>query len=135
MAWRASLEAGSRTRDRSPWFHGATVLPVYRIEELLGTKMCALYQRKKGRDLYDLWLVLQSVEVDRHRIVDCFKHYMDHDNLTVSRAEFEANLAGKLRDNAFLEDLQLLLPADIEYDPQVAVAVVQEELIARMPGK
>jgi predicted nucleotidyltransferase component of viral defense system len=119
----------------SPWFQGTTVLPVYCIEELLGTKMRALYQRKKGRDLYDLWLVLQSVEVDPHRIVDCFKHYMDHDNLTVSRAEFEANLAGKLRDDTFLEDLQLLLPADIEYDPRVAVAVVQEELIARMPGK
>ena len=60
---------------------------------------------------------------------------MDHDNLIVSRAEFQANLAGKSRDDAFLEDLQLLLPADIEYDPQVAVTLVQQELIARMPGK
>ena len=59
---------------------------------------------------------------------------MDHDNVTVSRAEFEANLVGKLSDDVFLEDLQLLLPAGIEYDPQDAAALVQEELIARIPG-
>jgi len=117
----------------SPWFHGTTVLPVYHIDELLGTKLRALYQRKKGRDLYDLWLMLQSGDVDPQQIVSCFKQYMDHENLSVSRAEFEANLAGKLRDNTFLEDLQLLLPAGIEYDPRVAVAAVQEELIAKLP--
>ena len=119
----------------SPWFQDTVELPVYQIEELLGTKLRALYQRKKGRDLYDLWLMLQSVDVDSKRIVDCFKHYMDHDNLTLSRAEFQANLAGKLRDRAFLEDLQLLLPADIEYDPQVAATLVQKELISKLPGK
>ena len=119
----------------SPWFQGTTELPVYRIEELLGTKLRALYQRKKGRDLYDLWLVLRSTDVDPRRIVDCFRHYMDHDNVTASRAEFEANLAGKLSDDVFLEDLQLLLPAGIEYDPQDAAALVQEELITRIPGR
>jgi predicted nucleotidyltransferase component of viral defense system len=108
---------------------------VYHIEELLGTKLRALYQRKKGRDLYDLWLVLRSTDVDPRRIVDCFRHYMDHDNVTGSRAEFEANLADKLTDDVFLEDLQLLLPAGIEYDPQIAATLVQEELIARIPGR
>jgi len=119
----------------SPWFQGTAELPVYHIEELLGTKLRALYQRKKGRDLYDLWLVLRSTDVDPRRIVDCFRHYMDHDNVTASRAEFEANLAGKLTDDVFLEDLQLLLPAGIEYDPQIAATLVQEELIARIPGR
>ena len=119
----------------SPWFQGTTELPVFHIEELLGTKLRALYQRKKGRDLYDLWLVLRSTDVDPRRIVDCFKHYMDHDNVTVSRAEFEANLVGKLTDDVFLEDLQILLPAGIEYDPQIAATLVQEELIARIPGR
>lgn len=39
---------------RSPWFHGEALLLTYCAEELLGTKMRALYQRKKGRDLFDL---------------------------------------------------------------------------------
>lgn len=34
----------------SRWSRGATVVRTYTLEELLGTKMRALYQRKKGRD-------------------------------------------------------------------------------------
>jgi predicted nucleotidyltransferase component of viral defense system len=38
----------------NPWFTGAVRIPIYRPEELIGTKLRALYQRKKGRDLFDL---------------------------------------------------------------------------------
>jgi predicted nucleotidyltransferase component of viral defense system len=119
----------------SPWFQGVAQVPVYQVEELLGTKLRALYQRKKGRDLYDLWQVLQSTDADPRRIVECFEQYITRDNITISRAEFEENLAGKLCDDAFLEDLHLLLPADIEYDPQIAATVVLDELVARIPGE
>jgi hypothetical protein len=40
-----------------------------------------------------------------------------------------------LRDEVFRDDLRLLLPAGVEYDPQVAAAVVREELIVTIPGK
>ena len=118
----------------NPWFKGSTDLPVYQLDELLGTKLRALYQRKKGRDLFDLWLALGSTQADSVRIVECFQRYMEHDEATVSRAEFEANLAGKLGSASFLEDIRLLVPADITYDPVAAAAVVQEELVARLPG-
>jgi len=119
----------------SPWFQGTAELPVYRIEELLGTKLRALYQRKKGRDLFDLWLVLRSIDVDPHLVVECFERYMDYDNASASRAEFEANLAGKLSDEVFLGDLRPLLSAGVEYDPQIAATLVQEKLIDRLPGR
>ncbi len=118
----------------NPWFTGTTVLPVLHLDELLGTKMRALYQCKKGRDLYDLWIALHSADVDSNRIVECFGHYMDHDGATVSRAEFEANLAAKLKSDVFLEDIQLLIPADVVYDPVTGAEIVQDELIARLPG-
>jgi len=35
------------------WFKGSAPVQTYFLEELLGTKLRALYQRKKGRDLYD----------------------------------------------------------------------------------
>ncbi len=35
----------------SAWFQGRSEIPTYKLEELLGTKLRALYQRKKGRDL------------------------------------------------------------------------------------
>lgn len=44
-----------RFRVDSRWFTGEAPIRTYRVEELLGTKLRALYQRKKGRDLFDLW--------------------------------------------------------------------------------
>src|SRR5690606_25421173 len=38
----------------SEWFSGEAKIRTYNINELLGTKLRALYQRKKGRDLFDL---------------------------------------------------------------------------------
>jgi predicted nucleotidyltransferase component of viral defense system len=119
----------------NPWFAGVAELPVYHLDELLGTKMRALYQRRKGRDLYDLWLGLQSAETDANRVVECFRRYMEHDGSAVSRAEFEANLAAKLESEAFLEDIRPLIPADTEYNPLDAAEVVRNELIARLPGE
>lgn len=119
----------------NPWFGGTAMLPVYHLDELLGTKMRALYQRKKGRDLYDLWLALGSGEPDRNRIVECFRRYLEHDGVVVSRAEFEANLAAKLRSSVFLEDIRPLIPIDVKYDPFAAAEIVQNELIVKIPGE
>ncbi len=119
----------------NPWFKGTTEIPVYHLDEILGTKMRALYQRKKGRDLYDLWIALRSGETDSDRIVECFQRYMDHDGATASRAEFEANLAAKLRSAVFLEDIRLLIPVGFEYDPVTASEIVQDVLIAKLPGE
>jgi predicted nucleotidyltransferase component of viral defense system len=130
------LGVGRRTfKVENPWFHGTAEVPVYQCEELLGTKMRALYQRKKGRDLYDLWLALNSTDCDPDRVVECFRRYMDHDGAAVSRAEFEANMARKLEDPAFLEDMRFLIPAEVDYNPLVAGRLVEATLIARLPGK
>jgi len=129
---------GTDTRPftvENPWFTGAAGLSVYHLDELLGTKLRALYQRKKGRDLYDLWLALGTGKPNPSRVVECFQRYMDHDGATVSRAEFEANLAAKLASAVFLEDLRLLVPAEVEYDPAKAARVVKDELIAKLPGE
>jgi predicted nucleotidyltransferase component of viral defense system len=119
----------------NPWFQGTARLSVYHLDELLGTKLRALYQRRKGRDLYDLWMSLRSGEPDCDRIVECFQRYIEHDGTSVSRAEFEANLAAKLGSDAFLEDTRLLIPADVQYSPAEAAGLVQDELIARLPGE
>ena len=71
----------------------------------------------------------------RARTVECFQPYMAHDGLTVSRAEFEANLTAKIRTATFREDIRPLVSADVAYDPAVAVQLVQRELLARLPGE
>lgn len=129
---------GTTTRTLTvdnPWFKGKSELAVYHLDELLGTKLRALYQRRKGRDLYDLWLALLTGEPVPDRIIDCFQKYIGHDGSTVSRAEFEANIASKLSSAEFLEDLQLLLPSEAEYDPREAARVVMDELISKLPGE
>jgi predicted nucleotidyltransferase component of viral defense system len=119
----------------NPWFRGEAVVPAYELEELLGTKMRALYQRKKGRDLFDLWLALNSTDADLDLIVNCFRRYLDHEGAAVSRALFETNLSRKLGDRSFLEDTRFLIPADVGFDPLVAARLVQATLIARLPGE
>ena len=118
----------------NPWFSGTVALPVYHLDELLGTKMRALYQRNKGRDLFDLWVALQDGAATSTRIVECFQRYMADGDLTVSRAEFEANLAAKLNTATFREDVQSLISADITYDPEIAAELVHSELISELPG-
>ena len=52
----------------SSWFNGTCDIITYSLDELLGTKLCALYQRKKARDLFDLATALNSAAVDPGRI-------------------------------------------------------------------
>lgn len=129
---------GHRRHDfgvESPWFSATAGIRTFQIEELLGTKLRALYQRKKGRDLYDLWLALTRLELDDARILECFGRYLEVQDARVSRAEFEANLAAKLRSRAFLEDTVPLLPTGTAYDAAAAGAAVHRRLIARLPGE
>lgn len=119
---------------RSRWFSGAARIPTYALDELLGTKLRALYQRKKGRDLFDLWWASRQVEVDFDRVVLCLVEYLAAEGHSVSRAELEANLAGKLRDPVFLADLQPLLAPGIRWDPKAAVEWAFEEITPRLRG-
>ncbi|MBI4602956.1 MAG: nucleotidyl transferase AbiEii/AbiGii toxin family protein [Planctomycetes bacterium] len=119
----------------NPWFRQESEVTVYPIDEILGTKLRALYQRKKGRDLFDLWLRLDRGLVDAEAVIECFRRYMLHGGTPVSRAEFEANLAAKARDAAFHEDVRRLVAAGVSYDPQDAIVAVRRDLVARLPGE
>jgi len=118
----------------SRWFSGSAPIQTYALDELLGTKLRALYQRKKGRDLFDLWCAHTIAGVGEARIVQCFQKYLDHSGLRVSRAEFEANLDGKLSDPRFLGDIVPLLAPGSAWDPGGAGRYARK-LVARLPGK
>ncbi len=72
----------------SRWFNGSCDIHTYELDELLGTKMRALYQRKKGRDLFDLAMGLKKSSVDADRIVAAFSEYMDRGGHRVRRLSF-----------------------------------------------
>lgn len=119
----------------SDWFSGKAHVRTFSLNELLGTKLRALYQRKKGRDLFDHWLCKTVMEVDPEKIVHGFLQYMQYKDQKISRAEFEENLLKKIEDAAFREDILPLLREGIEYDFDDAARYLLEELVGRMPGK
>jgi predicted nucleotidyltransferase component of viral defense system len=118
----------------SPWFSGAAKIATYQVEELLGTKLRALYQRKKGRDLYDLGLALRALQIDDARVVACFERYMEHAGRFVSRAEFETNLRDKLEDPAFAGDVGPLLAPDSDHDAAAVAELLIRRLLSRLPA-
>lgn len=123
-----------RVEIENPWFTGAAAVQTFVLEELLGTKLRALYQRRKGRDLYDIWLALARHNVAADRVVECLLAYLKVGEQSISRALFEKNLAAKLGSKAFLQDLTPLLRPGVDYDVREAARVVHAQLLARVPG-
>lgn len=119
----------------SRWFEGSCEVPSYQLDEVLGTKLRALYQRCKGRDLFDLAIALEHGRADPGRIIDSFQAYMDHDGQCVSRAHFEESLAGKLQDKNFTADIGPLLAAGYERDIEDMANADSAGLIERLPGE
>lgn len=117
----------------SRWWSGTAGITTYRIEELLGTKFRALFQRKKGRDLFDLVVALDA-GIDPAAVVDIFLAYAKAEGREITRAIFEENLETKLRLPAFMDDISVLLPPGATFDLATGAARVANELIARLPG-
>ncbi len=119
---------------KSSWFEGKCDLATYKIEELLGTKLRALYQRRKGRDLYDLWKALLYAEINPGLIIKCFKEYMKFSlqKPIPTTKEFLMNIEKKKNDKDFLGDIVALLIPGENYNHEEAFKIVSEALIERM---
>ena len=88
----------------SRWFSGKADIVTFTLEELLATKLRALYQRRKGRDLFDLWLGLTEGGADAVQIVTLFKKYMAVEGQTIDARIYEANMLDKMKHAGFLSD-------------------------------
>lgn len=120
---------------KSRWFTGACEIATYDLDELLGTKLRALYQRRKGRDLFDLSTALLTGSVDPARLMAAFQRYMAEGGHRVTRAAFEENLALKLEDQRFLSDIPPLLAAGHDWEPREAARLVLEKLCPLLDGE
>lgn len=117
----------------SPWHGGTADVLTYELEELLGTKLRALYQRRKGRDLFDLSEAITRLPgLDADKVVTCFVRYVENDGNRVTRAEFEKNLAEKIKDKVFLADVPPLLALGVSFDPLAALERVRDAFISRL---
>jgi len=111
----------------SNYFQGSTKILVFNTEEMIGTKIRALYQRSKGRDLFDLFEVSKT-NVDWGNIISSFKKL----NINVSQKDYLFNIEEKMKDNDFLTDLAPLLPAGVTYNINEAYEWFLQEIIPRI---
>lgn len=115
----------------SPWFTGICRVSTFAVDELMATKLRALYQRRKGRDLFDLWHVLVALDVDDERIVAGLAHYMNERVFTYP--QLAQNLAAKLEDPDFAGDLATLVAQTPDgYELTAAADLVMERLGSRL---
>lgn len=119
----------------SRWFSGAADIATFELDELLATKLRALYQRRKSRDLFDLTAGLDDDRTDPRRVVAAFRTYMDQEGHNVTRAMFERNLVGKLGNPQFNADMGALLVRGHPWQPDDAARTVSERLLSLLPGE
>lgn len=115
----------------SPWWSGQGDIITFTPAELVATKIRALFQRKKGRDLFDLWLALTELDLDPANILDAYPTYAPPE-LTAKRAI--TDLHAKLLDPSFRTDIAPLIdPWPSDYDIDTAGQLVTDLLLSRIP--
>jgi predicted nucleotidyltransferase component of viral defense system len=152
VLWRTQAQSGTTlkikieitTNERTPalpllylphdvgsrWWNGSATVTTFQVEELVATKIRALYQRRKGRDVFDLWLALERLALDPTQILNAFEPYRP-DTLTAKSAI--SNLRQKLTHQGFRDDLTPLvrdLPSD--YDIDQAAELIIAALLASL---
>ncbi len=115
------------------WFNGECMINTYHIEELLGTKLRALYQRRKGRDLFDLDFALTKLDIDISKLIQCYKEYINFsDGASPTSKMFVANMLEKMSDDEFRNDIFTILRPEIEYNNDLAYEAVKENIINKI---
>ena len=119
----------------SRWFEGNCKISTYELDELLGTKMRALYQRKKSRDLFDLATALEATDAEPKRIVETFLAYMKQGGYAINRKLYSQNIEEKLSDPIFTADISPLLAQGYPWKLTDAATLVTEKLLSLIPEK
>ncbi len=118
----------------SEWFSGKASIRTYNINELLGTKLRAIYQRSKGRDLFDLNYARLNMELNLEQIIKCFKEYTTFatGKRPPSKKEFLINIEEKETDPVFTGDMEALLRPGIKYNQEIAFEWLKNEVIEKI---
>lgn len=122
------------------WFAGQANIPTYSREEMLATKLRALLQRQKGRDLFDIAKAIALFDdLDAGRVADIFQRYLTLQDLRISRAQAEQRMFAKLANPGLHADVRPLLAASeaerlTDQAINEAFASVLSVFVTRLPG-
>ena len=115
---------------KNDWFSGQCEVLTYELDELVGTKVRALYQRLKGRDLFDVYTALITGKLDIERVMTAYDRYL---RFVASHAptykEFVLNMDEKMQNPEFLGDTTGLLRPGLTFEMQPSWEIVRDDLI------
>jgi predicted nucleotidyltransferase component of viral defense system len=117
----------------SRWFTGRAHIRTFRIDELMGTKLRALYQCRKGRDLFDLAKALDDPRVSPATMAAVCVDCMADGGNPITRSALVANLEAKRSHPLFRSDLSPLLAPGSQFDVDRALDRVLAELVELLP--
>jgi len=96
------------------WYTADASIVSFEPEELFGTKLRALLQRRKNRDLFDLHEGLKELSLDRAKLISAFEHYIAMEEMPITRAIAEQRMLEKLT-RSLTEDIAPLLPTGVSF--------------------
>ena len=121
---------------KSDWYQGTTEIASFDPEEIFGTKLRALLQRRKNRDLFDLHHGLEQLDMDPDKLIACFDHYLMLEGKPITRAVAEHRMLEKLT-RSLIEDIAPLLRAGVRFNDDDAMQAFERvwmKLITRIKG-
>ena len=117
----------------STWFKGDCSIISYELEELLGTKLRALYQRRKGRDLFDLYWALQHINIDVGKLITCYHEYMSFVvDKPPTQKQLLMNMDEKMHDAEFSNDIHAILRPGVDYNIDDAFELVKKKILEKI---
>ena len=119
------------------WCDTEAEIASFEPEELFATKLRALLQMRKGRDLFDLNQGLTQLPMNPNKLVACLEHYLALRGTPISRAVAEQRMLEKV-NRSLTDDVAPLLPVGVPFTDDDAIAAFERvwfELIIRIKGE
>lgn len=105
-----------------------TSIETYTLEELLSTKIRALYDRLKGRDVYDIWAADRRSTLEKTALRKMFLYYFYRDRKEFKPKLFYSRLEEALSKHEIEDDVSGYLRPDINFKLETAARSVLEWL-------
>ena len=118
----------------SRWYTGSCNISTYQLEELMGTKLRALYQRSKGRDLYDQYKALTKItELDINKVIQCYYTYMKQTKAEPPTQErYIENIEEKMRNPEFVGDTIALIRPEENWNVEDAYHLIKSKILEKL---
>lgn len=117
----------------TPWFTGSCAVTTYAPEELLATKLRAMYQRKKVRDLFDMDYALKHTPVNVEQLLHIWRNYMTLGECAApTKKDFLENMAFKMASQDYLDDMVDILRPGEAFNPREAYQHICDRILARL---